>query len=191
MKRIALFGGSFDPVHHGHLLVARAACEELGVSRVIFIPASQSPFKPDRLMAAPEHRLAMLRLSLAGWTNAEVDDREVRRGGVSYTVDTVRELLAANPGSELVCLIGADHVPTLPSWRDAHALADLASFAAVPRPGQTPAPGPSPFRVTWLHGVPFGVSSSNIRERLRVGSSVDLLMDPAAADYARRNRLYL
>ena len=191
MKRIALFGGSFDPVHNGHLLVARAACEELGVEQVVFVPASQSPFKPDRFLAAAEHRLAMLRLSLAGWTNAVVDDRELRRGGISYTIDTVRELIEAEGATECVCLIGADHVPHLPSWREASALAELASFAAVPRPGEVPQPGPVPFRVTWLKGVPFGVSSSEIRARIRSGLPVDLLMNAAAADYAHRNRLYL
>ncbi len=191
MKRIALFGGSFDPVHNGHLLVARAACEELGVEQIVFVPASQSPFKPDRLLAASEHRLAMLRLSLAGWTNGVVDDRELRRGGISYTVDTVRELIAAKGATECVCLIGADHVPYLPSWREALVLAELASFAAVPRPGEAPLEGPAPFRVTWLKGVPFGVSSSEIRARIGSGLPVDLLMNTAAADYAHRNRLYL
>jgi len=90
MTRIGLFGGSFDPVHNGHLLVAMAGSEELGLERVFFIPAAQSPFKPGSNPAPAEMRLRLLRLALAGKTNCEVDEQEILRGGTSYTVDTVR-----------------------------------------------------------------------------------------------------
>ena len=89
--KLGLFGGSFDPVHLGHLLVAQAAMEELGLDRLFFIPAAQSPFKPENQPASASVRLQWLRLALAGKTNCEVDDQEIRRGGISYTIDTLRD----------------------------------------------------------------------------------------------------
>ena len=90
MQRIGLFGGSFDPVHLGHLLVAQAAMEELALARLYFIPAAQSPFKPERKLTPDKIRLQMLRTALAGRTHCEVDPQELERGGVSYSIDTVR-----------------------------------------------------------------------------------------------------
>src|SRR5689334_296412 len=90
-EKIGLFGGSFNPVQLGHLLVAQAALEELGLSRLFFIPAAQSPFKPGDGLAPANLRLQMLRLALVGNTNCEIDEQELRRGGVSYTIDTVRD----------------------------------------------------------------------------------------------------
>ncbi len=98
MQRIGLFGGSFDPVHLGHLLMAQAAREELDLARLFFIPASQSPFKPGSLPTSPAERLRLLRLALAGKNWCEVDEQEIRRGGVSYTIDTVRDYAARWPG---------------------------------------------------------------------------------------------
>src|SRR6185369_7596493 len=112
-QRLGLYGGSFDPVHLGHLLVARAACEELRLQRLFFIPAAQSPFKPDHLLAPASDRLRLLRLALAGESICELDDREILRGGISYTIETVRGYVAQYPGAELHYLIGADHVGAL------------------------------------------------------------------------------
>src|ERR1041385_684898 len=120
MRKIGLFGGSFDPVHLGHLLVAQAAREELQLCRLYFIPAAQSPFKPDTAPAPAEQRLRLLRLALAGQTDCEIDDQEIRRAGVSFTIDTVRDYTRRFPGTPLAYLIGADHVPQLPKWRDAN-----------------------------------------------------------------------
>src|ERR1700757_834874 len=101
MQRLGLFGGSFDPVHLGHLLVARAAAEELGLTRLFFILASQSPFKPGTQPTDADERLRLLRLALAGWNWCEIDEQEVRRGGVSYTIDTVRDYRNRFPQAEL------------------------------------------------------------------------------------------
>lgn len=191
MQRIALFGGSFDPVHHGHLLVAQAAREELELSRLFFIPAAQSPFKPDRKTAAPAERLRLLRLALAGKTWCEIDEQEIRRGGVSYTVDTVRDYLKRFPQSQLYYLIGADHIATLPQWREADELARLVEFLVIPRPGQAEAAIPSPFRGRMLHGFPLGVSSSQIRARVKGGQPIDHLVPAAVAEAIRNNHLYL
>src|SRR3989442_2900266 len=142
MESIGLFGGSFNPVHLGHLLVAQAAREELQVERLFFIPAAQSPFKPGMVLAPAPERLRLLRLALAGQTVCEIDDQEIHRGGVSYTIDTVRDYVRRFPGAGLLYLIGTDHVAQLPKWREADELARLVEFIVIPRPGQTPAPLP-------------------------------------------------
>jgi nicotinate-nucleotide adenylyltransferase len=191
MERIGLYGGSFDPVHLGHLLVAQAAREELKLDRIFFIPAAQSPFKPDAKPTPATERLKMLRLALAGNSQAEVDDLEIKRGGVSYTIDTARDFARRFPNTKLFYLIGADHVATLPKWREANELAKLLEFLIIPRPGEIEVQIPAPFRGTYLHGFPLGVSSSQIRARVKAGLPVENLVPPAVAEAIRNNRLYL
>ncbi len=191
MERIALFGGSFDPVHHGHLLVAQAAVEELSLDRLFFVPAAQSPFKPARNPAPAADRLRWLRLALVGHPEYEVDDFEVRRGGVSYTVETLREYRRRYSRTELCYIIGADNVAKLPQWRDAQELAQLASFIIVPRPGEEPPEIPNPFRGKVLKGFFVGISSSEIRDRVRKGLSIDLLTPQPVAEDIRNKNLYL
>jgi nicotinate-nucleotide adenylyltransferase len=192
---IGLFGGSFDPVHLGHLLVAQAACEELGLDRLFFIPAAQSPFKPDRQPGAAAMRLRLLRLALAGRAQYELDEQELGRGGGSYTIDTLRDYGRRFPGATLSYLIGADHLATLPQWRAAEELAQRAQFVVIPRPAAA-ATGPSAvappgFRVRWLTGFPLGISSSTIRARVCAGQPIDLLVPTAVAEAIRNNGLYL
>lgn len=191
MQRIGIYGGSFDPVHRGHLLVAQAAVEELGLARLFLIPAAQSPFKPDSEPAPAAMRAQMLRLAFAGKTNCAVDEQEIRRGGVSYSVDTLRDYARRFPQAELFYLIGADNVVKLPQWREAAALAQLAQFVVVPRPGDANVPFPPPFRGQWLQGFPLAVSSSQIRARVQAGLPVDHLVPAAVAEVIRNNRLYL
>jgi len=116
--KIGLFGGSFDPVHLGYLLVARAALEELGLARLIFIPAAQSPstFKPNVAPATALVRLQLLRLALAGETACEIDDFEIRRGGLSYTIATLRHYAGKTSGAALFYLIGSDQAALLPEY---------------------------------------------------------------------------
>jgi nicotinate-nucleotide adenylyltransferase len=189
--KLGLYGGSFDPVHLGHLLVAQAACEEFGLDRLCFIPAAQSPFKPGTNPAPAGSRLQMLRLALAGQPRYEVDTQEIARGGVSYTIDTVRDYRRRFPGAQLFWLIGADHVAKLPQWRDAEELAARVEFLVIPRPGEPAVPFPAPFRGEMLKGFPLGVSSSQIRARVKAGLPIELLTGPAVAEAIRANRLYL
>ncbi len=190
--RIGLFGGSFDPVHCGHLLVAQAGCEELKLSRIFFIPAAQSPFKSEQTSAAADQRLRMLRLALAGHANYEVDDQEIRRGGTSFTIDTVRDYVKRFPGAELFYLIGADNVALLPKWREAEELAKLVEFVAIPRPGDgLLTSAPTGFRIRQLEGFPFGVSSSQIRARVKAGLPINGLVPDAVAEAIRISGLYL
>jgi nicotinate-nucleotide adenylyltransferase len=191
MERVGLFGGSFDPVHLGHLLVAQAAREELELSRLFFIPAAQSPFKPGTQPTAAAERLRLLRLALVGKSWCEVDEQETQRGGVSYTIATVRDYSQRFSGASLFYLIGADHVPQLPQWRAAEELARLVEFVVIPRPGQTEVAFPPPFRGRWLVGFPLGVSSSQIRARVKAGLAIEHLVPQAVAEAIRNNRLYL
>ena len=191
MKRLGLFGGSFDPVHRGHLLVAQAAMEELGLTRLYFILAAQSPFKPENQPAPDAVRLQLLRLALVGRTNWKIDEQEIQRGGTSYTIDTLRGYARRFPGAELFYLIGADNVAKLPLWREANELARLAKFVVIPRPGDPAQPFPAPFRGRQLNGFPFGVSSSQIRTRVRAGLPIDQLVPSAVAEAIRNNQLYL
>jgi len=191
MNRIALFGGSFDPVHNGHLLVALAAIEELSLERIFFIPAAQSPFKPESKPAPADLRARMLRLALAGQTRYEVDTQEIQRGGTSYTIDTVRDYRTRFPNAELFYLIGADHIPQLHKWRAANELAAAVEFVAIPRPGESAPAAPTGFRVRALRGFPLGLSSSQIRERVRSSKTIEHLVPPAVAETIRNSRLYL
>ena len=118
-------------------------------------------------------RLRLLRLALAGETSSEIDDLELQRGGVSYTVDTLRHYAEKFPGAELFYLIGADQTGLLPQWREAAELARLAQFVAAPRPGEGPPALPAPFRGHALRGFPMVVSSSQIRARVKAGLPVD------------------
>jgi nicotinate-nucleotide adenylyltransferase len=191
MRRIGLFGGSFDPVHLGHLLVAQAAREEVELETLFFIPAAQSPFKPERQPTPSAARLRLLRLALAGKPWCVIDEQELQRGGVSYTIDTVRAYRLRFPGAELHYLIGADHVEKLPKWRDAEQLAALARFLVIPRPGRPNVPLPEPFSGRTLAGFPLGVSSSEIRGRVASGLTIQQLVPDAVAEAIRNNGLYL
>lgn len=189
--KLGLFGGSFDPVHNGHLLVMQAAREELGLDRLFVIPAARSPFKPHAAPTAPEMRTALLRIALVGWPWTEIDTQEVQRGGVSYTIDTLRSYESRFPSAELFFLIGGDHVPLLPKWREAEALAALATFVVIPRPGQVDVEFPPPFRGRRLSGFPLGVSSSQIRARVQQGKGIEHLVPPAVAEAISHKGLYL
>ncbi|MGH7940091.1 MAG: nicotinate-nucleotide adenylyltransferase [Limisphaerales bacterium] len=190
MQRLALFGGAFNPVHLGHLLVAQAAIEELQLHKLVFIPTGRSPFKQGDEPAAAALRTRWLRLALAGRPEYEIDEQEIERGGVSYTIDTVRHYTKRFPGAQLFYLIGADNAPRLNEWRDADELAALLNFAAVPRPGQVPPAFPKPFRGAALKGFPLEISSLEIRRRVKSGLPISHLVPPFVADAIRNSGAY-
>lgn len=190
-KRIGIFGGTFDPTHVGHLLVARAAHEEMRLDRLILVPACRSPFKPEQAPARDELRLRMLRVACAGLTWCEVSDIELTRGGVSYTVDTVRELGERHAPARLFLLIGEDHLDGLAKWKEVEDLKARVEFVVVPRPGTKPGdmiPGATFHR---LKGWPVRLSSSEIRERARLGLPLEPWVPAAVAEVIRDNGLYL
>jgi len=189
--KVGIYGGTFDPVHIGHLLVAQAAIEELGLDRLFFVPAAQSPFKTENETAPAPIRVKLLRLALAGRIDCEIDEQEIRRSGVSYAIETVRDYASRFQGAKLFYLIGADNVSKLNEWRDASTLASLAEFAAVPRPGAAPVQFPSPFRGRMLKGFPLEISSSQIRARIKANRPIDLFVPPAVGEAICNYRLYL
>ena len=188
---LGIFGGSFDPVHLGHLLVAQAAREELKLRRLFFVPATQSPFKPERQLLPGSERLRLLRLALVGQEWCELDDQEIARGGISYTIETIRTYSRRFPQARLWYLIGADHAAQLPKWRQADELAGMVEFGVVARPGQSGVLLPPTFRGRVLTGFPLGVSSSQIRARIKAGLSIQHLVPRVVAEDIVNNRLYL
>jgi len=189
--KLGLFGGSFDPVHLGHLLVAQAAIEELGLDKLFFILAAQSPFKLNENPAPAPVRLQLLRLALAGKANCEIDEQEIRRGGISYTIETLHDYAEKFPAAKFFYLIGADNISKLNEWREADELEKLAEFVAMPRPNGTLVEFPKPFRGRILKGFPLAISSSQIRARVKAGLSIENLVPPFVAEAMRNNQLYL
>lgn len=182
VERVGIFGGSFDPVHLGHLILAEAALEELDLDRIIFIPAGVSPFKQDRPPgASPEQRVAMLRLATAGEARFSVDERELKRSGPSYTIDTVRSLMGDYPGVRFLFLIGADNLKDLPEWHDADELMRLVDFAVFDR-------GNADCSLIGESGFPvvrrrIDISSTEIRRRAIGGLSIRFMVPEQVYDY--------
>lgn len=193
------FGGSFDPVHIGHLIVARDVMEVLGFEKVVFVPAHQAPLKEPH-MASPEDRLEMLRLSFEGFDNFEVSEMEIKRGGISYTVDTARELYK-NLRERPFLLIGADSFLSLHLWREPHKLVSLARFVVVDREGKwdkvksyirenfPKLKEGEDFHVVSVRRI--DISSTEIRERIRKGKSIKWMVPDKVEDYILTKALYM
>jgi nicotinate-nucleotide adenylyltransferase len=189
------FGGSFNPVHHGHLVCARAVAEKAGFDRVVLIPSGQPPHKTELTdMAAGEHRLAMCRAAVEGDSLFEVENIEITRGGPSYTLDTVRQLRKRG-WEEIVWLIGADMALSLPSWHQSVILMAEVKFLIMARPGShldwTVLPAEFQSVAENVVVAPqIDISSSEIRRRVAAGQSIDYLTPPAVVDYIRAHGLY-
>lgn len=185
---IGVFGGSFDPVHIGHLIVAEAAADVIGLSRVLFMPAGQQPFKAGYHAARAGHRAAMLRLAVQGNPRFGLDLRELERVGPSYTVDSLRELRNEHMEDQLCFLVGADIADDLPAWRDADELTQLAEFVALTRPGAEVRRDAIVTRVVEVPAV--GISATHVRDAVKQGHSIRYLVPPGVAEYIVRNGLY-
>ncbi len=183
-----VLGGSFDPVHHGHLIAADRAAEALGLERVLFVPCARQPLKPAGPVADGVHRRAMLALALAGHPRFVVEPMELERPGPSYTVDTLRALHAREPRERFVLILGADAAAQLPRWRAADEVARLAEIAVLTRPG---VPEVASAFVAHCVAMPaIEISASDIRARCLAGKSIRYLVPEPVADYIERNRLY-
>lgn len=182
--RTGILGGSFDPIHHGHLILARAAREELALDRVIFIPANVSPHKTGNRPATGADRLAMVELAIRGEEGFEASDIELKRPAPSYTVDTLRELQKAHPQDELVLLIGADNVAKFGTWREPDEIRRLARIAVLDRDG-----GLAPQEWPVIRHL-IDISSTGIRARVAAGSSIRYLTPGSVCDYISSHRLY-
>jgi nicotinate-nucleotide adenylyltransferase len=186
---IGLFGGSFDPVHHGHLIVGQVAREKLGLQELRFLPAREQPFKQGRHQTSPEHRAAMLSLAVAGTPGFAIERTELDRAGPSYTVHTLQELRQREPGSEFVLLLGADAAAELPAWREADRIPQLARVVVFARPG-SPVPA-SPWIAQIIEVPAIDISATEVRRRVSRGQPIRYWVPDAVADYIARHRLYL
>ncbi|HJS46750.1 MAG TPA: nicotinate-nucleotide adenylyltransferase [Gemmatimonadales bacterium] len=186
---VGVFGGSFDPVHFGHLIVARAVAEAANLSEVRFVPAREQPFKAGTHGAPAADRAAMLELAVAGETGFRVERLELDRPGPSYTVDTLREFRGREPGHRFALLVGADAARDLPQWKAAAALPGLATLVVFARPG-APVPAGLPDRTVVVEAPQVDISATAIRARVRAGRSIRYLVPEAVADYIATHRLY-
>jgi nicotinate-nucleotide adenylyltransferase len=185
---IGLLGGSFDPVHHGHLIVGQVAAEKLRLDGLRFVPAREQPFKRGQHRTSAEHRAAMLSLAVAGMPGFAVELSELERPGPSYTVDTLRALRKREPGAEFTLLLGADAAADLPAWREADQIPHLARVVVFARPG-SPVPE-SPLVSAAIEVPEIDISATEVRNRVERGQSVRYWVPDAVAEYIRTHRLY-
>lgn len=186
--RVGVLGGTFDPIHHGHLAAASEVCAALELDQVLIVPASHQPFKEPHDSASPEHRLQMCRLAVADDPRLEVSAVDVERGGVTYTVDTLRDLAEHMPGAQLHFIAGADALARLNEWKDSEDLPGLARFVGVTRAGHSFPPIEVPYALVEVPALE--VSSTDVRRRVRVGAPVRYLIPQAVADYMNDHDLY-
>ena len=196
MQKKICFGGTFNPIHNGHLICARAAMEAVEAAGVVLFPAGSPPHKPDPAdLASAKDRLEMCRLAIAGTSGFEIDDREIRRPAPSFTIDTVRQLKAEG-WKEVIWLIGADMLNDLPNWHDPDALLRETHFLIMARPGTNFAwkslpPQFQVLRQNIIEVPGIDISSTAIRARVAAKVPIDFLAPPAVCRYIHKRRLYL
>jgi nicotinate-nucleotide adenylyltransferase len=199
--RLGVFGGSFDPVHFGHLLLADCCLRQAALDRVMFVPASRQPHKPRAPRATDAERVAMLRLATRERAEFEVSTVEIDRGGVSYTIDTLRDLQARDPTAELFFLMGADSLADMPYWREPAAICQVATPLVVRRSGrgepdfQALAHLISSARLAGMRGLQVDmpatpIASSEIQRLVAAGGDWQPLVPPSVADYIIEHGLY-
>lgn len=200
-QRLGLFGGSFDPIHIGHLLIAEYAREQFGLTEVRFIPAAISPLKQDSPPTDAKHRVEMVRLAIGGNAHFKLDERELKRVGPSYTVETLAEIKSEAPEAELFFIMGADSLADLPAWREPERICQLAYLAIALRGGR-PAPDLDQLRrylpqdqiataAEHILALPqLEISSTDIRQRIRNGKSIRYQVPAAVDAYIAAAKLY-
>lgn len=191
--RLAIFGGTFDPPHVGHLLAAEDAYDRLSLDRIIFVPAASQPLKVGRAVAAPDQRLAMVRLLAEGDVRFDVSTIELERAGLSFTVDTLAHFAAIYPAAERFLLLGADVLATFAQWREPKRVLELARPVILEREGERAPTLPAGVDESAILRLPtrrIDVSSTEIRERVRLGKSIRGFVTDNVAAYIARDGLY-
>lgn len=196
-SRIGILGGTFDPVHTGHLVLARDAMEYFGLSKVLFIPSATPPHKLRNDILPARHRVAMIRAAIRDVKGFELCTMEVDRLGISYSIDTVRDLKRQHPRSNFYFIIGADTLKELHTWKRIDELLGLCEFATMGRPGwgtqgsfQLQGKWMKKLRRNIFRGHAMDISSSDIRERMARGLEIDFFVPPPVGQYIRRHGLY-
>jgi nicotinate-nucleotide adenylyltransferase len=197
LARTAVFGGSFNPIHYGHLLLADEVLEALGLDRILFVPAAVPPHKSPAYLAPAEDRFAMVGLATAGHPRFEVSDLELRRAGPSYTVDTLEEL--GIPLADLFLIIGSETFLDVLTWREPRRIAELARLVVVPRVGTAFDPAGAAVRKVVreigqepliVRAASLPISASDLRRRVREGQSVTYRLPDAVIAHIRARGLY-
>jgi nicotinate-nucleotide adenylyltransferase len=195
--KLGVLGGTFDPVHIGHLVLAERAREQLGLERVLWVPAGEPWRKPERTITPAAQRLAMIKLAIARRAAFEVSTIETGRPGPSYSVDTLAALREQRPDSDPVFILGLDALTDLPNWRQPELLIELAALAVAAREGERMSevdlnrllPGLAK-RTTWVDMPRLDISATELRQRASAGLSIRYLVPDAVADYVAENHLY-
>lgn len=191
--KLGLFGGAFDPPHRAHVLLAEAAVAQLPLDELLICPTGQAYHKPRDLTAAP-HRVEMAKIAFAHVPHTLVDEREIRRAGPSYTVDTLRELRSEQQAAELFLLMGEDQAATFTSWREWQAIAELATLCIARRQyvaqAQPPLALPAGVRHRFLMLPILAESATEVRRRMTAGEDIAALVPPGVAGYIARHHLY-
>ena len=190
--KIGLMGGSFDPVHFGHLIAAQDVLEQFHLDRVLLVPAAQAPLKPNDVQSTLEDRMAMLHAAIEWDRRLEISDYELTKGGISYTIDSVRHFLGQFPGDKLYWIIGGDQLPLLHQWKDIGELARLIEFIFLERPKHPTRPHPEIPGLT-LHrcdGPLIEISSSELRRRVQQGLSLHYFCPQKVIAYIQSKGLY-
>lgn len=201
-RRVGILGGSFDPLHYGHLLLADTAREHLNLDRVLLVPAAVSPLKPSGPVASAKERVDMLRLATSGTHWLEISTVEVDRGATSYTVDTLRQLVGENPGDQFYLILGSDQVASLHEWHEPTEIFQLVRPAVVDRPGCA-LPSDDYLRRAGVAAViaaierdglipmpPVDLSSTELRQRIAASKSIRFRMPRAVEQYIAEHGLY-
>lgn len=185
--KLGILGGSFNPIHLGHLVLAQEARDSLGLERVFFIPCALSPHKSEEDLLEASHRAKMVRLAIQGNPSFEFSDLEIKRGGMSYTVETVRAFRKTFPSATFYLLIGSDALPGLSRWKEVEELYRLCQVVVAERPRFPAGELPGPLMRLVIPEV--DISSRDIRERLKQGKSVRYLVPEPVREYLERDRL--
>jgi nicotinate-nucleotide adenylyltransferase len=195
--RVGIFGGTFDPIHHGHLLIAAELRHRLRLGRLLFLPAGQPPHKTDRAISSDAHRMRMLELAIDGDPNFEISRIDIERGGYSYTADSLALLQQSFPDASLYFLMGQDSLRDLPHWHEPGRIAEQAMLGVALRPGVhvdvdhilTVVPEAND-RIEFVQVPLIQIASSDIRRRVRTGEPIRYHVPLLVEDYIHTHRLY-
>lgn len=194
-RRVGLMGGTFDPIHNGHLLAADEACRELALEQVIFLPTGTPPHKHHENMASAEDRYAMALLATGDNPNFQISRIETERNGNSYTKDTLTELRALDPDADFYLILGLDSVLDMPNWQDPFGICRLCTLVVVPRPGYDKAklaelPSQISEKLYILDAIMLDISASDIRDRVSKGLGIRYRVPNAVDVYIKKHRIY-